>query len=201
MRLHRIVSTAVIAVCSAVVAAAPVIPERALPPATINVADVPPRVPAPNDASKYRRLVLPNGMKVLLLSDPKLNLSSASVAVGVGSLSDPPGRQGLAHYLEHMLFLGTNKFPSPAEFGEYLRRNGGYNNAYTAGDRTNFHLEVRPEAFDGALDRFSQFFIAPLFTPEYNQRATSVSATARRCRARRARNCWLSTTAITALIA
>src|SRR5688572_31045476 len=100
-------------------------------------------------------------MKALLLSDPKLNVASAAVAVGVGSLSDPPSRPGLAHYLEHMLFLGTEKFPAVEEFGEYLQRNGGYNNAYTARDRTNYHLEVRPDAFEGALDRFAQFFIAP----------------------------------------
>ena len=138
--------------------------------AAIDVAAVPPRQPAPNDASSYRRLVLPNGMKALLLSDPKLNVAAASVAVGVGSLSDPPERQGLAHYLEHMLFLGTEKYPSVEEFGEYLQRNGGYNNAYTARDRTNYHIQIRPEAFEGALDRFAQFFIAPKFTPEFNER-------------------------------
>ncbi len=139
-------------------------------PAAIDVAAVPPRQAAPNDASAYRRFVLPNGMKVLLLSDPKLNVASAAVAVAVGSLSDPPERQGLAHYLEHMLFLGTEKYPSVEEFGEFLQRNGGYNNAYTAPDRTNFHLEIRPAAFEGALDRFAQFFIAPKFTPEFNER-------------------------------
>lgn len=138
--------------------------------AAIDLSAVPPRPRAPNDASEYRRFVLPNGMKVLLLSDPKLNKASASVAVGVGSLSDPPGRQGLAHYLEHMLFLGTEKYPSVSEFGEYLQRNGGYSNAYTARDRTNYHLEVQPPAFEGALDRFAQFFVAPLFTPEFNER-------------------------------
>lgn len=139
-------------------------------PTAIDLAAVPPRQAAPNDASAYRRLTLPNGMKVLLLSDPKLNVASASVAVGVGSLSDPPERQGLAHYLEHMLFLGTEKYPAVEEFGEYLQRNGGYSNAYTARDRTNYHLEIRPEAFEGALDRFAQFFIAPKFTPEFNER-------------------------------
>ena len=138
--------------------------------AGIDPATVPPREAAPNDSSAYRRFVLPNGMKVLLLSDPKLNVASASVAVGVGSLADPPQRQGLAHYLEHMLFLGTDKYPSVEEFGEYLERNGGSNNAYTARDRTNYHLEIRPDAFEGALDRFAQFFIAPKFAPEFNAR-------------------------------
>lgn len=138
--------------------------------AAIDPAVVPPRDPAPNDRSQYRRFVLPNGMKVLLLSDPKLNVSSVSVAVGVGSLSDPPERPGLAHYLEHMLFLGTDKYPAVEDFDDYLGRSGGMNNAYTADDRTNYHLEVPPAAFTGALDRFAQFFIAPKFTPQFNER-------------------------------
>jgi insulysin len=139
-------------------------------PASVDLAAIPARVAAPNDLSAYRRFVLPNRMPVLLLSDPKLNVASASVAVGVGSLADPATRPGLAHYLEHMLFLGTQKYPSVEEFGEYLQRNGGYNNAYTARDRTNYHLQIPPAAFEGALDRFAQFFIAPLFKPEFNER-------------------------------
>jgi secreted Zn-dependent insulinase-like peptidase len=133
-------------------------------------ADVPPRPQAPNDASEYRRFVLPNGVRVLLLSDPKLNKSSASLDVGAGSYSDPANRQGLAHFLEHMLFLGTEKYPGVTDYGNYLKSNGGYNNAFTAGSHTNYLLEIRHEAFEGALDRLAQFFIAPLFTPEFTER-------------------------------
>jgi len=131
---------------------------------------IPPRPQAPNDASEYRRFVLPNGLKVLLLSDPKLNKSSASLDVGAGSYSDPANRQGLAHFLEHMLFLGTEKYPDVSDYGNYLKSNGGYNNAFTAGSHTNFLLEIRHEAFEGALDRLAQFFIAPRFTPEFTER-------------------------------
>lgn len=162
--MTKLVSRLAAALLLVLVAAAP------LHAAGIDPATVTAREPAPNDQSAYRRFVLPNGMKVLLLSDPKLNVASASVAVSVGSLADPPQRPGLAHYLEHMLFLGTEKYPAVEEFGEYLQRNGGYNNAYTARDRTNYHLEIRPDAFEGALDRFAQFFIAPKFTPEFNAR-------------------------------
>ncbi len=133
-------------------------------------ADIPPRPLAPNDESEYRRFILDNGLKVILLSDPKLNKSSASLAVAVGSYSDPAHRQGLAHFLEHMLFLGTEKYPNEADYGNYLKTNGGYNNAYTAGDHTNYMFEIRHEAFEGALDRLAQFFIAPLFTPEFTDR-------------------------------
>jgi insulysin len=131
---------------------------------------IPPRERAANDRSEYRRLVLPNGMKVILLSDPALNKSSAAVAVGAGSLQDPPNRFGLAHFLEHMLFLGTEKYPDEAEYSKYLTGNGGYSNAYTQQDHTNYHFEIRHEAFEGALDRFSQFFIAPLFDPRFTER-------------------------------
>ncbi len=135
---------------------------RAAEPVALPVpTNLPPRPRAPNDESEYRHFTLDNGLRVILLSDPKLNKSSAALAVGVGSLSDPPDRQGLAHFLEHMLFLGTEKYPDVSDYGNYLRSNGGYNNAYTAGDHTNFHFEIRHEAFEGALDRLSQFFIAP----------------------------------------
>jgi insulysin len=134
------------------------------------VPDVPPRVKAPTDTAVYHRFVLDNGLRVILVSDPKLNKSAAALAVGVGSLSDPKSRQGLAHFLEHMLFLGTAKYPDVSDYGNYLKTNGGYSNAYTAGDHTNYHFEIRHEALEGALDRFSQFFIAPLFTPEFTAR-------------------------------
>ena len=139
-------------------------------PSTPPPDSIPPRVVAPNDESSYRRFTLDNGLKVILLSDPKLNKSAAALAVGAGSFNDPRNRQGLAHFLEHMLFLGTEKYPEASDYGTYLKSNGGYENAYTAGDHTNFHFEVRHEALEGALDRFSQFFIAPLFAPKYAER-------------------------------
>ena len=124
----------------------------------------------PLDKSQVRKTTLDNGLKAYLLSDPAFNRSAASMCVGVGSLQDPKTRQGLAHFLEHMLFLGTEKYPDVDEYSTYLRNNGGMSNAYTAGDHTNYQFQVFPDAFEGALDRFSQFFIAPLFTAEYTDR-------------------------------
>jgi len=124
----------------------------------------------PLDKSQSKTLVLDNGLKVYLLSDPNFNVSSASVSVEVGSLDNPENRQGLAHFLEHMLFLGTKKYPDVDEYSSYLKTNGGYSNAYTASDHTNYQFQVLPDGFEGALDRFSQFFISPLFTEEYTSR-------------------------------
>ena len=69
-----------------------------------------------------------------------------------------------------MLFLGTDKYPSVDDYSSYLSTNGGYSNAYTSRDHTNYHFEIIPEAFEGALDRFSRFFYEPLFSEEYTQR-------------------------------
>ncbi|MDA7726351.1 insulinase family protein [Pseudomonadales bacterium] len=125
---------------------------------------------AATDQSEYRMLTLDNGLKVVLLSDPDLNKSSASLVAWVGSYNDPEDRAGLAHFLEHMLFLGSEKFPGESEYGNYLKSNGGYSNAYTSGDHTNYHFEISHQAFNGALDRFSQFFISPLFNADYTER-------------------------------
>ena len=124
----------------------------------------------PLDKSQVRTIVLENGVKVYLLSDPKFNISAASMSVEVGSLDNPKERDGLAHFLEHMLFLGTEKYPDVDEYSTYLKTFGGYSNAYTAPDHTNYQFQVLPDGFEGALDRFAQFFISPLFTEEYTAR-------------------------------
>lgn len=134
----------------------------------LHAADLPEKHPLDNQESQT--LVLENGLRVILVSDPDLNMASASMAINAGSYLDPADAPGLAHFLEHMLFLGTEKFPSEGEYTQYLSQNGGYSNAYTAGDHTNYHFQIFPHALEGALDRFSQFFIAPLFTAEFTER-------------------------------
>ena len=136
----------------------------------ITAPDLPPRTQAPTDTATFRRFTLDNGMRVLLVSDAKFNKSGAALVVNTGQIDDPRETEGLAHFLEHMLFLGTEKYPEVTEYGNYIKSNGGYNNAYTSTDHTNYQLEVRHAAFEGALDRFSQFFIAPKFNPDFTGR-------------------------------
>lgn len=138
--------------------------------ASADVPALPPRIVAPTDTAVFRRFTLENGLRVLLVSDVKFNKSGAALAVRTGQMDDPADTEGLAHFLEHMLFLGTEKYPEVSEYSNFIRANGGYNNAYTTSDHTNYQLEIRHEAFPEALDRFAQFFIAPLFTPEYTGR-------------------------------
>jgi insulysin len=117
-----------------------------------------------------KTLILGNGLQVLLIHDPEVDRSAAALSVGVGHLYDPLEKQGLAHYLEHMLFLGTQKYPDVSSFKKYLNANSGGSNAYTGADITNYFFEVRHHAFEGALDRFSDFFRAPLFDKKYAER-------------------------------
>ncbi|GAB0095724.1 Insulin-degrading enzyme [Sergentomyia squamirostris] len=125
---------------------------------------------SPEDNREYRGLLLSNEMKVLLVSDTTTERSAAAMAVDVGHLSDPDDIPGLAHFLEHMLFLGTEKYPNENDYSTYLAENGGNSNASTYGDITKFYFDIVPDKLEGALDRFAQFFIAPLYTESATDR-------------------------------
>ncbi|VDN41591.1 unnamed protein product [Gongylonema pulchrum] len=110
-----------------------------------------------------------------VISRPYANLSSFS-----GHLMDPWELPGLAHFCEHMLFMGTDKYPSENEYSKFISSHGGVTNAYTSADHTNYHFDIAPEylsvtlleklLFQGALDRFVQFFLCPLFTESATER-------------------------------
>ena len=121
---------------------------------------------SPNDPNSYKYLQLENGIKVILVSNPNAEKSAAALSVNVGSLNNPKEHQGLAHFLEHMLFLGTEKYPLEGEYQAFISSHGGSTNAYTAAENTLYMFDINPNFFSAALDRFSQFFIAPLFTED-----------------------------------
>lgn len=127
-------------------------------------------IKSPNDDRQYSAMMLSNGLQVVLVSDPSLENSAASLAVGVGSAHDPVEQQGLAHYLEHMLFLGTEKYPEPDGFMKYTQANGGMTNAFTAFDKTNYLFQINAGKFDEALDRFSDYFKKPTFDPHFSDK-------------------------------
>ncbi|ORX97184.1 Metalloenzyme, LuxS/M16 peptidase-like protein [Clohesyomyces aquaticus] len=197
--------------------------------------------PALDDRS-YRVVTLPNRLEVLLIHDPNTDKASAALDVNVGSFSDAEDMPGIAHAVEHLLFMGTEKvsvepkswlqdprssslgandarcwalsrnkpehdadsaylltirynwtntfqYPKENAYNQYLNAHSGHSNAYTASTSTNYYFELAassstptsskapspnatqetlPTAKDdsplwGALDRFGQFFVAPLF--------------------------------------
>ncbi|MEZ5314935.1 MAG: insulinase family protein [Chlamydiales bacterium] len=112
---------------------------------------------------KTRKIRLENQLEALLISDPYTKESGAALAIAVGSWDDPENRPGMAHFVEHMLFLGTEKYPEEEGYSRYLNENGGSRNAFTMADRTVYMFSLNNKGFSEALDRFGQFFIAPLF--------------------------------------
>jgi insulysin len=127
-------------------------------------------VQSPNDSKSYRYIELDNGLRALLISDPTTEKAAAALDVYVGSASNPSDRGGLAHFLEHMLFLGTDKYPDSGEYARFVNEHGGSRNAYTAFEHTNYFFDIDKAHLGEALDRFGQFFISPRFDAEYVER-------------------------------
>ncbi|MDP5029511.1 insulinase family protein [Paraglaciecola sp.] len=124
-------------------------------------------VKSPNDTRQYQSFTLPNQLEVVLVSDPSIEKSAAALSVKVGSFQEPKEFGGLAHYLEHMLFLGTKTYPEVGDYSEFVSRNGGTQNAYTQLDHTNYMVAVNNDAFDEALKRFSGFFYEATLDENY----------------------------------
>ena len=80
----------------------------------------------------------------------------------MGSFSDPEDSPGLAHFLEHMVFMGSEKFPSENGFDKFVNTNGGFDNAHTECEHTTFYYEIQRRHLPTSLDMFAQFFIKPL---------------------------------------
>jgi len=115
-----------------------------------------------HDNKQYRLVTLSNQLTVLLVSDSTTESASAALAVNVGHFNDPEDSQGLAHLLEHMLFLGTRKYPDSNEYQAFIRTHGGQHNAWTSSEFTNYFFCIKNDHFEPALARFSEFFISPL---------------------------------------
>jgi insulysin len=153
LRFSLLLLLALLAACTSIEAPEPAGPEQ-----------------SPNDRFAYRLLTLDNGLKALLISNPDSAKAAASLDVNVGSGDNPEGRGGLAHFLEHMLFLGTEKYPDAAEYERFITEHGGSRNAYTSFEHTNYFFDIDAPHLSGALDRFAQFFVAPNFDADYVER-------------------------------
>ncbi|KAJ2632205.1 metalloprotease, partial [Coemansia sp. RSA 1694] len=75
-----------------------------------------------SDANNYRLIRLPNNLVVMCVQDTQTETAAAALSVDVGSNMDPVELQGLAHFLEHMLFMGTEKYPDENEFIQLARK-------------------------------------------------------------------------------
>lgn len=129
-----------------------------------------------NDKRKYDTVTLNNGLRVIVINDPDAGNSAAALSVSVGSLQNKyiPYKtsfnevkyeeiNGLAHFLEHMLFMGSKKYPDETLYSKIISKYGGISNAYTDMNHTCYYFSSTPNSFEKILDVFGQFFIDPLF--------------------------------------
>ncbi len=114
-----------------------------------------------NDYRNYDNFILDNGLEVVLIEDKKATLSAVSLCVNCGSYDDEI--QGSAHFLEHMLFMGNEKYPDEKYYSFFINSHNGFSNAYTAGDHTNYYYNIDSNYLLESFDVFSNFFISPLF--------------------------------------
>ncbi len=108
---------------------------------------------------------LSNGLRIIFTNLPGAYSATASIAVGVGSLSESDKQAGLAHFLEHLLFRGTAKYPNARVINEAVGSVGGYNNASTSVNRTEYNIQVPAKHLPLALDILCDMVSAPLFDP------------------------------------
>ncbi|MEI8133954.1 MAG: pitrilysin family protein [bacterium] len=93
-------------------------------------------------AIAYTEYDLPNGLHVILHEDHKAPIVCVNIAYHVGSKNETPERAGFAHLFEHLLFEGSTNVKR-GDFDTYITQAGGYDNAYTTEDKTNYY-EVLP---------------------------------------------------------
>ena len=81
--------------------------------------------------------------------------------MNAGSFNDPPDRQGMAHFLEHMIFMGSEKYPDEAAYSNHISENGGFVNAFTQLETTNYYFDISYDALEIALDMMANNFHSP----------------------------------------
>lgn len=138
---------------------------------------LPTPVKSEGDKKDYRLIRLSNGLRALLISKKDYgesttssDIAAACLSVNVGSFNDPRKAMGLAHFLEHILFMGSEKYPEESSFNNFLVANGGNDNAETSSEYTKFYFYIADKAFPKALDIFAHQFISPLLRKEAMQR-------------------------------
>jgi predicted Zn-dependent peptidase len=111
------------------------------------------------------KFVLPGGLRVLVEELPHTHSVSLGCFVGVGSGHETRELSGIAHFIEHMLFKGSARRPSPRLISDAIEGVGGILDAYTSFESTVYYAKVADIHFDRALDVLADMLLNPLFDP------------------------------------
>ncbi|CUV05367.1 unnamed protein product [Cryptosporidium hominis] len=119
---------------------------------------------------QFRYIKLKNELEVFLVSQNDTKVSSASIIVKVGSYMEPDSFPGLAHYLEHLLFINTEKYPELDGFEEFVLLHNGNFETYSLRSKARYRFNIESPFFEVALSMFSEFFKSPLFDQKYTEK-------------------------------
>jgi predicted Zn-dependent peptidase len=118
--------------------------------------------------------VATNGLPIHTVALPGTRALTVLVAFDAGARTERPEENGMAHFLEHLVFKGGEKYPTHREINETAERLGGVLNAYTSHDLVAFHITVRAESAPAAIDLLSDFVARPRIAQEELDRERGV---------------------------
>ncbi|MCE8005213.1 insulinase family protein [Billgrantia ethanolica] len=124
--------------------------------------------------SRLQEVQLPSGLWIAAAEVPNARLQRLVAAVGVGYLDEPDDCRGLAHLLEHALFLGSTRYPEAGELAHWVGERGGRYNARTDDTVTDVHLHLPPDETDDGLARLVDMLARPRLVPESIAREVEV---------------------------
>lgn len=107
---------------------------------------------------------LKNGLRVVCVEMPHLHAAELAVYLKVGGRNDPHGREGLSHFLEHILFRGTAEFPSSLAIESAFEIIGGAPNAATDAESTYYYSRVHPDSIKRGMEIFASMLTRPLLS-------------------------------------
>lgn len=121
----------------------------------------------------YHKHILPNGVRLILVPLSGVNSVATAVMVGVGSRYETTANNGVSHFLEHIVFKGTKKYPTTDDVN-IIERAGGLQNAYTDIDVTNYHNKVLATDWELALEVNKELALHPLIEAKHIDRERDV---------------------------
>lgn len=104
---------------------------------------------------------LSNGLRVVCVEMPHLHSAEMAIYLKVGGRNDPPGKEGLSHFLEHILFRGTEDFSSSLEIEKAFEAIGGMPNASTDAESTSFYSRIHPDFIEHGMKIFASMLMRP----------------------------------------
>jgi predicted Zn-dependent peptidase len=116
--------------------------------------------------SAFRKTTLPNGLRIITSEMPHTRSVSICIYIGVGSRYETPEQAGVSHYLEHMVFKGTELHPEPQEISAIIESTGGILNAATEHESTVYWCKVAKPHFKPSLELLLDMLRNSVFEPE-----------------------------------